>query len=328
MFHSARLRLTAWYLLIIMLISLSFSLVIYKVLASEVERFARIQRFRIERRLRDGVVDPELFAETKRRIALILIAVNGGILFVSGGLGYILAGRTLQPIQDMLDEQNRFITDASHELRTPLTSLKSSLEVNLRDKHLTLKNAKTLIAESIGEVDKLQSLSDSLLELAYYQKANADAGFEKLSLAEIVKKAIARVEPLLKKNHILIHNQIHEVALEANPYGLCDLLVILLDNAIKYSGRGKTITIASKQADGFVELSVQDQGIGIAEKDLTHIFDRFFRADSVRSGSRGYGLGLSIAKKIADIHHASITVKSQLNKGSIFTVHLPPSFFS
>lgn len=356
MFAGARLKLTAWYLLIIMLISMSFSVVIYKVLTNEVERFVRMQRSKIERRFREGeffpqdlhfqgtlpqvsIMDPELVEETKRRLILILIAVNGGIVIISGGLGYILAGRTLKPIKEMLDEQNRFITDASHELRTPLTSLKSAMEVNLRDKHLTLTNAKTLISENIEEVNKLQSLSDELLQLAQYQKPYASAKFEKLSLSDLVKKAVRKIEPLAKHKDIIVQDNTKDVEIEGNKYGLCDLLVILLDNAIKYSKNIKTVKISSQKTDGFVNISVADQGIGIDEKDIPHIFDRFFRADTARlkTASGGYGLGLSIAKKIVDIHHGSITVESKINKGSTFTIHLPisqsfhikkPSFFS
>ena len=210
MFHSARIKLTAWYLLIIMLVSMSFSLVIYKVLVNEVDRFARTQTFRIERRFREGIyfppemhlrgtlpkapiIDSELVDEIKGRLVFALLAINGGILIISGGLGFLLAGKTLRPIQDVVDEQNRFITDSSHELRTPLTSLKSAMEVNLRDKNLKLKDAKKLISENIEEVNKLQSLSDELLQLAQYQKPNNNTKFEKLEFVDVVRTSIKKV---------------------------------------------------------------------------------------------------------------------------------------
>lgn len=355
MFHSARLKLTTWYLLIIMLISVFFSVVIYKVLTFELDRFTRMQRFRIERKLREGeffpdmryrndpphvpIMDPELVEETKRRLILMLIVVNGGILIVSGGLGYVLAGRTLKPIRDMLEEQNRFITDSSHELRTPLTSLKSAMEVSLRDKHLTLEKTKTLIAENITEVNKLQSLSDGLLQLAQYQKPQNLAKFEKLSLSNLVKKAIRKIEPIAKQKSMLIQNNILDIEIEGKEQGLCDLFTILLDNAIKYSPEKATVTISSQKNDGSIEISVADQGIGIDKKDISHIFDRFYRTNAARSkvSVGGYGLGLSIAKKITDIHHGSINVESKRDRGSVFIVRLPlhqtaritkPPFFS
>lgn len=342
MFHSARLKLTAWYLLIIMAISLSFSAVIYKVLITEVDRFARMQRLRIERRIREGeffppemhlrgtlpsvaIMDPELVEETKKRLIFMLFLVNGGILILSGGLGYVLAGRTLQPISEMLDEQNRFISDASHELRTPLTSLKSAMEVNLRNKQLTLKDSRTLITESIEEVDKLQLLSDELLQLAQYQKPQVQIKFSKLKPEDAVKQAIQKVKIMAKQKNIPLQQKIQDIEIEGNKDELIKLLTILLDNAIKYSANEKSILVTANKTDSSVEIVIKDQGIGIDKKDLPHIFDRFFRADSARSKTDtiGYGLGLSIAKKIVEIHHGSITVDSELQKGTTFIIRLP-----
>ncbi|HUD19291.1 MAG TPA: HAMP domain-containing sensor histidine kinase [Patescibacteria group bacterium] len=340
MFRSARLKLTAWYLLIIMIVSIAFSVVIYRVLTSEVDRFARAQRTRIERRLLDeGLVqpgsaqlppppitmDPDLVLETEHRVLLILFVVNGAIFFISGGLGYILAGRTLTPIQQMVDEQNRFISDASHELRTPLTALKSSIEVNLRDKKLTLATARELLSGSIGQVNKLQSLSDSLLELVQYQQPNVKIAFTTVSLSEITTGAIQRVTPQAKVKQVTIQNQTNGLAMTGSKEYLIDLLVILLDNAIKYSDGKTKITVVAKRTDGDITIRVHDEGIGIAQKDIPHIFDRFYRADTARAREQegGYGLGLSIAKKITDVHHGSISVESKSGHGSTFIVHLP-----
>lgn len=332
MFHGARLKLTAWYLCIIMLISISFSVVIYSVLTNEVDRYSRIQKTRIERRLHEGdyfppitIMDPELIEETKHRLVIILIFVNAAILILSGGLGYILAGRTLRPIQDMLDEQNRFITDSSHELRTPLTSLKSALEVNLRDTNLTLRDAKIVMTESIQEINKLQSLADELLLLAQYQTSNGHTTIQNLSLAEITKEVIHAMEPLAKLKKITIKTNVIHGEIEGNKEGLTELLTILLDNAIKYSTENKFVRIDTKRTDGSIMISVKDEGIGIPQKDISHVFDRFYRTDGARSKTNagGYGLGLSIAKQIVDIHHGEITVQSREHKGATILVRLP-----
>ncbi len=342
MFHSARLKLTAWYLLIIMALSIMFSVAIYQGLSNEVERFERMQRFRIERRLQEGtlfpgdtlprrtpatipITNPELLEETKHRILLMLVAINCGIFALSGGLGYILAGRTLMPIKDMMDDQNRFISDASHELRTPLTSLKSAFEVYLRSSRPSVKEAKTLVRESISEVNKLQSLSESLLQLAQYQKPNGYLVFEKVSLRHVIEQAIHKIQPLAKEKEIAVHYDEADNEIEGNVYGLVDLVVILLDNAVKYSPRSKNVVIKTEKTDGSILLWVKDNGCGISEKDVLYIFDRFYRADSARSksGTNGYGLGLSIAKKIVDAHNGSISVESKPNKGATFLVKLP-----
>jgi len=329
MFHSARLKLTAWYLLIIMSISIMFSVVIYEVLTNEVRRFERIQRFRIEHRLLlsplPSFSNPELVKEIEERILIRLMLINFSILVISGGLGYFLAGRTLKPIKQMVDEQNRFVSDASHELRTPLTSLKSAFEVYLRNKNQTLPEAATLMQESIREVNTLQSLSESLLQLTHYQGPDGHLEFKKIQLQDIVEEAVRKIEPLAKQKNISIKSDSQKVHFYGNRYGLIDLVVILLDNAVKYSFRGTTVHIRTKKTDHTIYISVSDKGIGISEKDLPHIFDRFYRADSARTkkDSGGYGLGLSIAKKITDIYHGSIDVKSTLKIGSTFIVRLP-----
>ena len=337
MFHSARLTLTAWYLLIIMTISVMFSIIIYRDLSNEINRFEQLQRFRIERRLMETfpapptplpTANPELLGETRRRILLMLIIVNSGILVLSGGLGYILSGLTLKPIKDMMDEQNRFISDASHELRTPLTSLKSAFEVFLRDREPSVNEAKTLVQESIDEVNKLQSLSESLLQLAQYEKPQEQMIFEKVSLLAAVNQAIKKIKPVAELKHITITSKAREIFIKGNKFSLVDCIVILLDNAVKYSKERSSIIIATGKADGAAFVSVTDHGVGISQKDMPHIFDRFFRADGARlkTTAGGYGLGLSIAKKIIDTHRGTIEVKSSLHKGSTFIIKLPISF--
>lgn len=327
MFTHARIKLTAWYLLIIMTISLAFSLFIYQDLSQEIYRFARAQRFRIEGRFFIANISPppldiELINETKKRLVVTLVVINGTILAISGTLSYFLAGRTLRPIQKMLEEQNRFISDSSHELRTPLTALKTSLEVNLRDKKLTLSQAKRLMSDNIKEVNALQKLSDGLLTLTRFESAQNLPEFKKVMLSDIVSEAVTKVDPLLLSKNIILKNNVKNVSINGHHQSLIDLVVILLDNAIKYSPANSSITIYTAIKGKTTRLMVKDEGIGIPKKDIPYIFDRFFRSDSSRSKTEidGFGLGLSIAKKIVDTHHANIVVSSIVGKGSLFTV--------
>ncbi len=337
MFHSARIKLTAWYLLIIMTISISFSVAIYRVLTSELDRLERAEQSRVARRLPefqinqtapgvpDVILDPDLLAETKNRVEIILIFINLFILGGSAFAGYMLAGRTLNPIAEMVDEQNRFITDASHELRTPLTSLKSEIEVNLRDPNLSLEQTKTLLKSNLEEVNSLQVLSDGLIRLTQYQQGHNTLPFTTVQLAPIAKEAIRKVTNAAKEKKITITNDIHSSTVQGNQTALTELLVIFLDNAIKYSPKQKTVHIMSKKTDGHILIEIADRGFGIDEKDIPHLFDRFYRADKSRTktGVAGYGLGLSIAKQIVDQHDGSIRVQSQLKKGTTFTIELP-----
>ena len=341
MFTRARLKLTAWYLLIIMLVSVSFSFVMYKVLTSEFDRVERLQRLRGERQLfsrgdlnnappdfrqnlRFFILDPELIEETKNRLKMILILVNSGIFGGSSLAGFFLAGRTLKPIKEMVDEQNRFITDSSHEFRTPITSLKTEIEVNLRDKKLS-KDTKKILESNLEEVNNLQSLSDNLIKLTQYQKTNGNITFEDTSLKEVVDEACRKVANLAKHNKIAITNRIKDQTIQSNRQSLSEAIVIFLDNAIKYSPKNTTVTLTSRTTDHSIVIDIKDQGIGIDKEDLPHLFDRFYRVDKSRAKTdvSGYGLGLAIAKQIIDRHNGSISVESEIGKGTTFSIHLP-----
>ncbi|HSW89417.1 MAG TPA: ATP-binding protein [Patescibacteria group bacterium] len=340
MFRSARLKLTAWYLAIILCISVSFSVVIYRLLTLEFERFVHAQELRFERRFFQGnfpqfdinpptssfsTVDPTLVEETERRLLLSFIFLNASIGLFAGVFGYILAGRTLKPIQTMLDEQDRFITDSSHEIRTPLTALKSMLEVNLRDTNLNLPDAVQTMRESLEEVNQLQSLSDALLQLAQYKKPHSSVEFEFQKLSPLIADAVKKTNLLAKQKHISVVVHDGGVSAQVDQYSLTDLLAILLENAMKYSNENSKIQVDVKKTDHHVRLIVKDHGIGINSTDLPHIFDRFYRASTSRSTKKtgGYGLGLSIASEIVKMHHGTITAQSIQNTGTTFVINLP-----
>lgn len=341
MFQNARIKLTAWYLLIIMAISLSFSAVIFKMLTFEMDRFAERQQMRIERELENAAIfpappkregnaqyftfDPAIMHETKERLLTQLLIINAAIAVISSGLGYVLAGKTLHPIATMLEEQRRFVSDASHELRTPLTALRSSIEVALRDKNLTIQDAKTVLKDNAEDVHTLQTLTDQLLELARLEQNGTKHQHQHVNLQTVAEQAIKRVFPIAKKRNIIIKEHLESALTQGNNNTLIDCCVVLLDNAIKYSAKNTTVRITTITEGNDALIRIEDTGIGISATDLPHIFDRFYRADSARSKSntKGYGLGLSIAKKIIEEHHGNIQVQSTIHKGSTFTISLP-----
>lgn len=331
MFKSARVKLTAWYLLIIMIISLIFSLLIYRALTGELDRAIQIQQARIENALVLGrpapqvFIDFELVEETKNRIKINLAIINLVILTLSGVAGYFLAGRTLRPIEESLERQKRFISDASHELRTPLTSLRTELEVNIRDTKLNLKDSKNLLKSNLEEVLSLQKIVDSLLILA--KNDNQNIAFQTLELAHILSKAIKKVSPLAKTKKIKVVDQTQNIIFKGDENKLVESFVIFLDNAIKYSPPKKEVKILNKKSRNNFQIQIIDQGIGIQKEEQTKIFDRFYRSDKSRTKNdiSGFGLGLSIAKKIIDDHHGQILVESKPNNGTIFYITLPLS---
>lgn len=333
MFTSARLKLTAWYLLIIMVISITFSVVIYQILTHELNRVERVQRLRLQARVISGIVirspslpliDPEIINETKNRLQTILILINLGIFSGAGFAGYFLAGKTLSPIKQMMDEQNRFITDASHELRTPITSLKAELEVNLRDKNIT-SQVRQLLESNLEEVNHLQLLSDNLIRLTQYQKDNKNIHFEQISVKAITEEAMKKVVNLAGNKNITIKKSIKDLAFAGDRQSLIEMLVIFLDNAVKYSNKNTVVNLSTKLVDDSLLITIKDHGVGIAKDDLPLLFNRFYRVDKSRTKSdvEGFGLGLSIAKQIAEKHGGSIAVESHLGKGTTFTILLP-----
>jgi len=345
MFRQARIKLTTQYLAIIMLISFFFSLVIYFGINRELRRIEHTQDLRQQKtenflpvfeefrrnRERSGLPVPtfeisaeELISipETRIRILSILGLINLTILGISGLAGYYLAGETLAPIAKMMEDQKEFVANASHELRTPLTSLKSEIEVALRDKKMSIKQARVLLKSNLEEVDKMQALSNYLLRLNKYQSMNASPPFTQVNLKSTVEEAVKKVQPQARVKHIRIVKRLEKVKVGGNEESLVELATILLDNAIKYSDSGKEVIIVTQRTSRGVNLKVQDFGLGIDKDELPHIFDRFYRADSSRAKGKvdGFGLGLSIAKSITDANKAKISVESTPGKGSTFTV--------
>lgn len=337
MFHEARIKLTGWYLLIIMVISLSFSVAIYVGVNNELVRIGSVQKARQARvdtisnfLTQNGLPIPpeaqppneETVEAARLRIISALGLINLSILVLSGLGGYFLAGLTLDPISRMVKEQKEFVSNASHELRTPLTSLKTEIEVALRDKELGISNAKELLESNLEDVDSMQRLSNYLLELNRYENSDLKLAINKVDLAEIVGKVVDRAKPLAGKKKIMIASKLQKTTVRGNEDALTELSRILIENAIKYSGKSKNIEVKTKSG-GILE--VKDFGIGIPEAEIPHIFERFYRAESSRSKEKidGYGLGLSIAKSIVDKLGGKIKIVSQEGKGSTFTVQIP-----
>lgn len=329
MFESARIKLTLWYVLIITIVCAIFSIVIFSILhrellISENRLSPRIERLRY--------LNPEMFEQyqsqretTERSVKLNLLYVNLLILGISTIAGYFLAGKTLEPIQHMVEDQNRFIADASHELKTPITALRTGTEVTLRDVRLTLPEAKEILTQNLEEIKNLQFLSDNLLSLAKFDSNHSDVQTSVISLKQILTEAKKIVYPLASNKQMNIKISGNDIKIEGYKDELVKLCVIFLDNAIKYSSKHTVIqaTISSVGRTGVVKIA--DHGIGINPEDTPHIFDRFYRTDKSRSKDTtpGYGLGLSIAKKIVELHHGTIKVESTVGKGTTFVVSLP-----
>lgn len=231
----------------------------------------------------------------------------------------------MRPIKEMVDEQTRFVADASHEFRTPLTAMKTAIEVNLRDKNLSAEEAKSVLKSNLSDVDSLKKLSDNLLALSYFETDGVKQTMGRVSLKAVLLSAVEKIKYLAKEKNISINKSIEEVFVFGDKEKLAQLFIIFLDNAVKYSFKGGEIKISAKKNDKSVVVRIEDKGVGIKKKDIPFIFKSFYRGDKSRSKdfAEGYGLGLSIAKKLIEIHKGTVSVGSSINKGTVFTIIFP-----
>lgn len=315
--RSTTTRLTLSYLAVIMAMSLGFSVLFYRTIIPDSNRQFSPDTPEIVRR-----ESLNYYHYVQRRMLGRLALLNSGVLVGGSFLSYYLARRTLRPIERAMDAQSRFTSDASHELRTPLAAIKAENEVALRGTDLSLHRAKELLRSNIEEVTRLQQLSESLLRLTSDRQ---HMPLQSVWLDEIASDAMNQVIVLAQAKGIAIEDAAPHAQVVADSQTLAQAIVILLDNAIKYSPVKSTIHLEGKASGKYVFLSVRDEGVGIAASHLPHIFDRFYRADQSRTSQyvKGYGLGLSIAKKLVEQQHGHITATSELDEGSTFTIRLP-----
>ncbi len=339
-FHKASTQLAGLYLVILMAISLFFSIAVYHTSSNELSRglqrpssiFTQNQnpdfRFPAGFRQQFNAERAQQVDDVRTHVLHQLIIINLLILVAGGVLCYYLALRTLKPIEEAHEAQSRFTADASHELRTPITVMRTENEVALMNPKLSLDQARQQLRSNIEELEKLTSLTEGLLRLA--QLDNHQLETEAVSTKTLVNNAVARVLPQAEKRHITISSTVEtDAMILADESSLTEALVTLLDNAVKYSLKKSEVLITASEEQHQIIFRVKDTGIGIKASELPHVFDRFYRADSSRTKQKveGYGLGLAIAKGIANAHGGSLNATSTVGQGSVFTLVLPAVYY-
>ena len=329
-YQKSLIKLTAWYMLIMLVVSGLLSFVLYRVATNPFERRLELGERVLERpppaREFHPRFEPLAVREAKRRMAMFLIYFNLGVLCLAGVLSYLLARRELRPMAAALELQSRFTSDAAHELRTPLTAMKAEIEVALRGGDKSPGETRDLLESSLEEIGKLESLSASLLRLAHYESGESRADVTGVRLGAVAGEAIERVAHSASGKRISIGLQIEaDCDVKGDRVSLVEMLVIFLDNSVKYSGPGTSVAVSLSKDRSHAVLQVRDQGYGIPGGELDRVFERFYRgsATTARGGIKGYGLGLSIAKRIADIHDATVSIGSVVGIGTTVTVRMP-----
>ena len=261
----------------------------------------------------------------------ILIILGLAALIIAAIIGHIMAGRAIIPLKEAYEKQRQFAADASHELRTPLAVVMASADLLLMDQSITNPFLKQVIGDVKSEVQKMTKLVADLLMVARSDNNALKVTIKKFDLGELLQQNIRMMTPLAEKKNITLSGEkIQKVEMQADEQKIKQLILILVDNAIKYTPKGGNVTIRIENInEAAVTFSVQDSGIGIAKEDQDKIFERFYRVDKARSREiGGNGLGLSIASEIVRLHEGKISVESELGQGTKFIVELKKIFIN
>lgn len=338
-FRRARLVLTAWYAVGVFILLALFNLLIY---------FIFTQRIHIEEE-GDGaalVIESESnedhgldddndnddegsiiadFGDEKSIDDDLLAAqafASGFIMLFVVVLASMLSRKTLRPIEESYERQERFIADAAHELRTPLTVMRAGAEVAL-SREQSSASYRTFIADILEESRRLSKLSDDLLMLA--RGVSNKVVFEAIDLGTIIGTMCDVVRPYAQKKSLTLLYQ--GVGLPTTINGaILDIqraLMNVITNAVDYTSEGG-VTISLTQESGHALIRVTDTGIGIASADIPLVFDRFYKADTSRGArENGAGLGLAIVKEIVERHGGSVAIESQIGHGTTVVLRFP-----
>ncbi len=257
---------------------------------------------------------------------LALISIGAALLGVllSAGAAYWLAGRTLRPIAVALARQRDFAADASHELRTPLTVMLTNAELLTLHPEWPLSSYQDVVADIIAEIERLSRMVTDLLTLARADQGKAALTVNEVDLSGLALTVARQFTSVAATKGVDLRTEIEpDVLVAGDQDRLHQLVVILIDNAVRYTAAGSVeLGVRLQGHEGVIR--VTDTGPGIAPQHLPHLFERFYRTDAARSAEEGgTGLGLALAQWITESHHGRIEVSSSLGQGSTFTVYLP-----
>lgn len=245
--------------------------------------------------------------------------------FIALILSYVLTRITMFPIIKSWKQQSEFVNDAAHELRTPLTIIQGKLEYMLTRPKNTIIDEAESISVSLDEVNRLNSLTNNLLILARADQATTKFNFQLTKPDLFIKDPIMPFKDIINSQEKVFQENVHHnVTLNIDRDKIKQVLIILLDNATKYTPENGTIRIYDNVEGSKYQFIISDTGIGIKDSDKKKIFGRFYRVDKSRNrNSGGHGLGLAIAQQIMNEHHGKIFVRDNLPQGSEFVVELP-----
>jgi two-component system, OmpR family, phosphate regulon sensor histidine kinase PhoR len=243
---------------------------------------------------------------------------------------YEMVGELVKTINKMALELNQmenmrqeFISNVSHEIQSPLTSIRGFAQA-LKNDELTLEERHHYLSIIENESTRLSRITEDLLKLASLESDQVRFEPKLYRLDKQIRSLILTCEPQWSEKKIEIEASVKEVTITADEDLLSQVWLNLIHNSIKFTPAAGTIKVILQPHDGKIEFKISDTGMGISTEDQSHIFERFYKTDKSRTRSKeGSGLGLSIVKKIVDLHKGTIMVASKLNEGTTFTISLP-----
>ena len=269
-----------------------------------------------------------------------LLVLSGASALVLGAASWWLAGRSLKPAQQAWERQQAFVANASHELRAPLTLMRANAEVALRRAHAapvtvaagqgtagsstTSEEQRALLQDIVQEADHMAMLVDDLLLLSRLDAGRIEMQKQPVDAAQLLEEARRHASALAEQRGVAMVVEGVGGTVQADPARLRQVLLILLDNALRHTPAGGRVTLSAQTEGHSVRLAVTDTGEGIPPEHLPHVFERFYRASSDRGeGSGGSGLGLSIARGLVEAHHGLMRIESEPGKGTVVEIVFP-----
>lgn len=253
---------------------------------------------------------------------IITVLISMGLVFISS---WLLSKVAIAPIKAAWQKQLDFTADASHELRTPLSTIQTNLDVVLSNPDATIESQMKWLENIKIENKRMSNLVSNLLLLSRADTNEATINKEFLNLSALVSEVVMTYSTVAEHNDLVLTSTVQEtISMCGDKDRIKQLLVILIDNAIKYNTPNGTVNIILSRNESCATIEISDTGIGIESEDIKRVFDRFYRGKQARLyNSDGSGLGLSIAKLITEEHEGKITAKSQTGKGTTFKIIMP-----
>ena len=249
-------------------------------------------------------------------------ALGALVLFAAGGS--FLTRKSVEPVERTMAYMRRFMADAAHELRTPLAVVRSRAEVALASAPDASRQREALAAIE-REAIRLGKIVEDLLLLARSDAGGSQAEMKRIFLDDVTSDAVSAAAALATRGGLTLSlDRFEEAPIEGDAALVRQLLMILLDNALKFTPSDGTVTVSVVNAPTGAVLTISDSGPGIPDDQIGHVFERFYRGDAARGRGEGAGLGLSIAQWIAETHHARISLRSESNTGTVAEVRFPP----